>query len=231
VPVAVVTAAGRGLGEAIARRLHDDGYDLVLNSNSGGAEQLAAELGGVAVTGSVTEPAVLEQLVGTAMERHERIDVLVNNTGHAPKGPLLELSDEDWLAGVELLLLNVVRTARLVVPAMREQGGGSIVNISTFSAFEPSPDFPVSSVVRAGLGSFTTLFAHEHAADGIRMNTVQPGFVDSYPESEDALAAIPAGRYARTAEIADVVAFLAGPDSSYVTGQNVRVDGGLTRSV
>lgn len=230
-PVAVVTAAGRGMGEAIARRLHADGYDLVLNSSGGGAEALASELGGLAVTGSVTDPVVLEHVVGAALGRHGRVDVLVNNTGHAPKGPLLELTDDDWIAGVELLLLNVVRTARLVVPAMREQGGGSIVNISTFSAFEPSADFPVSSVVRAGLGSFTTLFAHEHAADGIRMNTVQPGFVDSYPESEEALAAIPAGRYARTAEIADVVAFLAGPGSSYVTGQNLRVDGGLTRSV
>lgn len=230
-PVAVVTAAGRGMGEAIARRLHADGHDLVLNSNSGGAEELAEELGAVAVTGSVTDPSVLEQVVDTAVDRFGGVDVLVNNTGHAPKGPLLEIPDEDWQAGLELLLLNVVRTARLVVPIMRERGGGSIVNISTFSAFEPSAAFPVSSVIRAGLGSFTTLFANEHAADGIRMNSVLPGFVDSYPESEDNLAMIPTGRYARTSEIADVVAFLAGPDSTYVTGQNLRVDGGLTHSV
>lgn len=230
-PVAVVTAAGRGMGEAIARRLHADGHDLVLNSNSGGAAELAEELGAVAVTGSVTDPAVLEEVVDTATDRFGGVDVLVNNTGHAPSGPLLEIPDEDWQAGLELLLLNVVRTARLVVPIMRERGGGSIVNISTFSAFEPSADFPVSSVIRAGLGSFTTLFAHEHAADGIRMNCVLPGFVDSYPESEDNRAAIPAGRYARTSEIAGVVAFLAGPDSTYVTGQNLRVDGGLTHSV
>lgn len=230
-PTAIVTAAGRGLGEAIARRLAASGHDLVLNSNGGGAEALAAELGGTAVTGSVTDPEVLARLVETARERHGRVDVLVNNTGHAAKGPLLELSDEDWHAGLDLLLLNVVRTARLVVPMMREQGGGSIVNISTFSAFEPSPAFPVSSVIRAGLGAFTTMFAREHAADGVRMNTVQPGFVDSYPESSDTLAEIPAGRYARTAEIADVVAFLAEPTSSYVTGQNIRADGGLTRSV
>ena len=230
-PVAIVTAAGKGMGEAIARRLDADGYDLVLNSNSGGAEELAEELGHTAVTGSVTDRAVLEQLVETAVERHGRVDALVNNTGHAPKGPLLEISDEEWHLGLDLLLLNVVRTARLVVPVMRRGGGGSIVNISTFSAFEPSASFPVSSVVRAGLGSFTTLFAREHAADGIRMNTVQPGFVDSYPESEEIVASIPAGRYARTSEIADVVAFLVGDASGYVTGQNVRVDGGLTRSV
>ena len=230
-PVAVVTAAGRGMGEAIARRLHAEGHDLVLNSNSGGAEELAEELGAVAVTGSVTDTTVLEEVVDTATERFGGVDVLVNNTGHAPKGPLLEIPDEDWHTGLDLLLLNVVRTARLVVPSMRERGGGSIVNISTFSAFEPSADFPVSSVIRAGLGSFTTLFAREHAADGIRMNSVLPGFVDSYPESEDNLAEIPSGRYARTSEIADVVAFLSGPDSTYVTGQNLRVDGGLTHSV
>lgn len=230
-PVAVITAAGRGMGEAIARRLHAEGHDLVLNSNSGGAEELAEELGAVAVTGSVTDTAVLDQIVATATERFGGVDVLVNNTGHAPKGPLLEIPDEDWHTGLDLLLLNVVRMARLVVPSMRERGGGSIVNISTFSAFEPSPAFPVSSVIRAGLGSFTTLFAREHASDAIRMNSVLPGFVDSYPESEDNLAAIPSGRYAQTTEIADVVAFLAGPDSSYVTGQNLRVDGGLTHSV
>ncbi len=230
-PVAVVTAAGRGMGEAIARRLHADGHDLVLNSNSGGAEELAQELGAVAVTGSVTDTSVLEEVVSTAVDRFGGVDVLVNNTGHAPSGPLLEIPDEDWQAGLELLLLNVVRTARLVVPIMRERDGGSIVNISTFSAFEPSAAFPVSSVIRAGLGSFTTLFANEHAADGIRMNSVLPGFVDSYPESDDNLAMIPTGRYARTSEIADVVAFLAGPGSSYVTGQNLRVDGGLTHSV
>ena len=230
-PVAVVTAAGRGMGEAIARRLDADGYDLVLNSNGGGAEELAEELGGVAVTGSVTDPAVLERLVSTATERHGRVDVLVNNTGHPPKGPLLEIPDEDWHAGLDLVLLNVVRTARLVVPVMRELGGGSIVNISTFSAFEPSASFPVSSVLRAGLGSFTTLFAREHAAEGIRMNTVQPGFIDSHPETDEIVATIPAGRFGRTGEIADVVAFLAGPDSTYVTGQNIAVDGGLTRSV
>ncbi len=203
----------------------------MLHSNSGGAEELAEELGAVAVTGSVTDTAVLEEIVSTATERFGGVDVLVNNTGHAPKGPLLEIPDEDWHTGLDLLLLNVVRMARLVVPSMQERGGGSIVNISTFSAFEPSPAFPVSSVIRAGLGSFTTLFAHEHAGDGIRMNSVLPGFVDSYPESEDNLAMIPTGRYAKTTEIADVVAFLAGPDSTYVTGQNLRVDGGLTHSV
>ena len=198
-PVAVVTAAGRGIGEAIARRLRADGHELVLNSNGGGAEALAAELGGHAVSGSVTDPEVLELLVDAAVDRHGRIDVLVNNTGHPPKGPLLAIPDEDWHTGLDLVLLNVVRTARLVVPVMRE-------------------DYVAGGVA-------------EPDAMDIDVNTLQPGFVDSHPESDQVVASIPAGRYGRTGEIADVVAFLASDASSYLTGQNIRVDGGLTRSV
>jgi NAD(P)-dependent dehydrogenase (short-subunit alcohol dehydrogenase family) len=229
--VAIVTAAGRGIGAAVARHLADVGYDLVLLSAGGSAEELAHELGCDAVTGSVADPVVLERLAATTLERHGRIDAVVNNTGHPPKGELLGIDDADWHAGLDLVLLNVVRMARLVTPILEQQGGGSIVNISTFSAFEPSPDFPVSSVLRAGLGSFTKLYAREHAHLGIRMNNVLPGFVDSYPASAEQLEAIPAGRYATTEEIARVVGFLVSEDASYVTGQNLRVDGGLTRSV
>ena len=172
--VAIVTAAGRGMGAAIARELAADGYALALLSSSGAAEKLAEELGGIGLTGSVTEPAVLERLVETTMERHGRIDAVVNNTGHVPKGDLLDHDDAAWHASLDMTLLNVVRMARLVTPVMRAQGGGAIVNVSTFSAFEPSLDYPVSSTLRAGLGSFTKLYADRYAADNIRMNSILP---------------------------------------------------------
>ena len=229
--VAIVTASGRGMGEAIARRLAADGYGLALMSPSGSSEALAAELDGFAVTGSVTEPADLAALVAGTMERYGRVDAVVNHTGHPPKGPLLEIVDEDWHSGLDLVMLNVIRMARLVTPIMLDQGGGAIVNISTFAIFEPSPVFPVSASLRAALAAFTKLYSDEYAAAGIRMNNLLPGFIDSLPETEDRRAAIPMGRYGSVDEIAATAAFLLSADAGYITGQNLRVDGGLTRSV
>ncbi|MDH4074190.1 MAG: SDR family oxidoreductase, partial [Gammaproteobacteria bacterium] len=170
-------------------------------------------------------------LVGLAMDNWGRIDVLVNSAGHGPKGPILDISDEDWSLGMETYLLNVVRPARLVTPVMRKQQSGAIINISTYAAFEPEASFPTSGVFRAGLAAFTKLFADQYAADNIRMNNVLPGFIDSLPEKDEFRARIPMKRYGKTREIAEVVAFLASDGAAYITGQNLRVDGGITRSV
>jgi NAD(P)-dependent dehydrogenase (short-subunit alcohol dehydrogenase family) len=229
--VAIVTAAGRGMGEAIARALAGEGYRLALMSSGGGAEALASELGALGVSGSVTDPSDLATLIERAMDRYGRVDALVNNTGHPAKGDLLTVSDEDWHAGLDLLLLNVVRSVRLVTPIMEQQGGGSVVNISTFGAVEPALAFPVSSTIRAGLSAFTKLYADRYAPSGIRMNNVLPGFIDSYPETAENLAAIPADRYGRVEEVAATVAFLLSDAAGYITGQNIRVDGGITRSL
>ncbi len=228
---AIITAAGRGMGAAVARDLAVAGWQVALLSNSGGAISLAAELDGLGLTGSVTRPADLAALVEQTLARFGRIDAVVNNTGHAPKGPLLDISDEAWHTGLDLLLLNVVRMARLVTPHMQKQGGGAFVNISTFAAYEPDPAFPVSCSLRAALGSFAKLYADRYAADGIRMNNLLPGFIDSYPESEANRGRIPMGRYGTVAEIAAAVRFLVSDEAGYITGQNLRIDGGLTRSV
>ena len=229
--VAVITAGGTGMGAEAARRLARDGYRIAILSSSGKGEALAIELGGVGVTGSNQSPNDLKQLFDTALARWGRVDVLVNSAGHGPRAPLLDLTDEDWHRGLEIYFLNVVRPTRLVVPVMQKQRCGSIINISTFAAFEPDPAFPTSGVFRSGLAAFTKLFADRYAADNIRMNNVLPGFIDNFPEKDEVRARIPMGRYGSTKEIADTIAFLASDGAGYITGQNLRVDGGITRSV
>ncbi len=230
-PVTLITAAGRGMGAAIARELTSVGHRLALLSPSGAPETLATVPDAIAIRGSVTEPADLQKLVDLALQRYGRIDAVVNNTGHPPKGKLLDIADNDWHAGLDIVLLNVIRTARLVTPHMLAQGGGAIVNISTYAAFEPEAAFPVSASLRAALAGFTKMYADQYAAHRIRMNNVLPGFIDSYPESEDNLRRIPMKRYGTVNEIGKTVRFLLSDDAGYITGQNIRVDGGITRSV
>jgi NAD(P)-dependent dehydrogenase (short-subunit alcohol dehydrogenase family) len=229
--VAIVTAAGRGMGAAVARELARRGYRLALMSPSGAAAKLAQELGAIGLTGSVAAPGDLAALVDRVMAAHGRIDAVVNNTGHAPKGDILSAGDGDWHAGLDLIFLNVVRMARLVTPIFLKQKAGAVVNITTYAAVEPDQAFPISASLRAGLSAWTKLYADAYARQGIRMNNVLPGFIDSYPVSAERVAQIPTGRYGTTAEIARTVAFLLSDDAGYITGQNIRVDGGLTRSV
>lgn len=229
--VAMVTAGGSGMGAGAARRLADDGYHVAILSSSGKGEALAQELGGIGVTGSNQSNTDLKQLVDKTMDQWGQVDVLVNSAGHGPRGPVLELSDEDWHQGMEVYFLSAVRPARLVTPIMQKQGSGVIINISTFAAFEPDPVFPTSGVFRAGLAAYTKLFADQYAAENIRMNNVLPGFIDSLPEKAEFKDRIPMERYGKTREIADTIAFLASEGAGYITGQNIRVDGGITRSV
>ena len=229
--VAVVTAAGSGMGAACARELAQRGYGVALMSPSGRAVDLAEQLGGFGLTGSVTDGGDLASLVGEAIDRYGRIDGVVNSTGHPPSGDILDLTDDEWHEALELVVLNVVRIARLVTPAMMRQGGGAVVNISTYSAFEPSPAFPLSSSLRAALASFTKLYSDRYAAEGIRMNNVLPGYMENFEIDEQTLHSIPMQRQGSLAEIARTAAFLLSDDAGYITGQNIRVDGGITRSI
>ncbi len=229
--VALVTAGGSGMGAASVRRLAQDGFRVAVLSSSGKGEALAAELGGFGVTGSNQSNEDLGRLVEGAMSRWGRIDVLVNSAGHGPRAPLLEITDEDWHKGMDVYFLNVVRAVRLVTPVMQEQKGGAIINISTAWAFEPVSLFPTSAVFRAGLASYTKIFADTYGADNIRMNNVLPGWIDSLPATEERRMGVPMQRYGTSEEIAATVAFLASEGAGYITGQNLRVDGGVTRAV
>ena len=229
--VAVITAGGSGMGAMAARRLAEEGFEVAILSSSGKGEVLAKELGGIGVTGSNQSNDDLKFLVDQAFDKWGRIDALVNSAGHGPRAPLLDLSDDDWHRGMEVYFLNVARPTRLVTPIMQHQKSGAIVNISTFAVFEPDPVFPTSGVFRAGLAVYTKLFADRYAADNIRMNNVLPGFIDSLPEKPEFLERIPMGRYGKAEEVAELIAFLASDRAAYITGQNIRIDGGITRSV
>lgn len=229
--VAVVTAGGSGMGAAAARKLATDGYKVAILSSSGKGEALGKELGGVGVTGSNQSNEDLRRLVDLAVSTWGRIDVLVNSAGHGPRAQILEISDEDWHKGLDTYLMNVIRPTRLVTPLMQRQKAGAIINISTAWTFEPSPMFPTSAVFRAGLASFTKIFVETYSGDNIRMNNVLPGWIDSLPPTEERRDSVPLKRYGTSEEIAATIAFLASDGASYITGQNIRVDGGVTRSV
>ncbi|NTF32063.1 SDR family oxidoreductase [Rhizobium skierniewicense] len=229
--VAVITAGGSGMGAAVAKRMADDGYKVAILSSSGKGEALAVELGGIGVTGSNQSVDDLQRLIDLTPEMFGRIDVLVNSAGHGPRAPILDITDEQWHAGLDVYLMNVIRPTRLVAPTMVQQKSGAIINISTAWAFEPSDMFPTSAVFRAGLAAFTKIFSDTYAADNVRMNNVLPGWIDSLPAHDERRDMVPMQRYGKSEEIAATVAFLASDGAGYITGQNLRVDGGLTRSV
>lgn len=228
--VAIVTAGGSGMGAAAARKLAVDGYRVAILSSSGKGEALAAELGGFGVTGSNQSNDDLKRLVDGTMSRWGRIDALVNSAGHGPRGPLLEITDAQWQAGLDTYLMNVIRATRLAAPIMVAQKAGAIVNISTAWVDEPSMMFPTSAVARAGLAAYTKLFADSYAGDKVRMNNVLPGWIDSLPATDERRDSVPMKRYGTAEEVAATIAFLLSDGAAYITGQSLRVDGGLMRS-
>ena len=229
--VAIITAGGSGMGAEAARRLAADGFKVAILSSSGKGEALAKQLGGIGVTGSNQSNDDLKRLVDATVETWGRVDVLVNSAGHGPRAPLLEITDEQWHAGMDVYLMNVIRSVRLVAPIMQAQKSGAIINISTAWVFEPSAMFPTSAVFRAGLAAYTKLFADSYAADNIRINNVLPGWIDSLPATEERRDSVPMKRYGTSQEIAATISFLASEGAGYITGQSLKVDGGMTRSV
>ena len=225
----LVIGGGRGMGAATAREMHKRGYRLSLMSPSESCEQLAKDLKAVALRGKAENKENLKSIVSFTMEKYGRIDSVLVHVGGPPKGDLLEIDDGDWDKANQMIIKPVISIAKLVTPIMLEQGGGSIVNITTFSAFEPSLTFPTSSVYRAGVSSFTKLFSERYGAKNIRMNCLLPGFTDSLNLPDEFAQLSSLKRLARADEQAKVAAFLLSDDSSYITGQSIRSDGGVTR--
>lgn len=226
----IITAASRGIGAGCAKALARKGYRLVLMARSPEVLSLADELEGTAVQGSVSNADDLKKVVDTALRAFGRVDAVVNNTGHAAKGPLLDLTDQEWFDGFELLYLNVVRMTRIVTPLMLQQGCGAFVNISSFAAREPAAEFPVSAPIRRALSAYCKIYSELHAEKNIRMNNILPGWIDSDGSgkiSED----IPMRRFGLPEEIGKVAAFLVSKEAAYLTGQDIAVDGGLLSSI
>ena len=229
--VAIVTAGGSGMGAAAAKRFARDGYKVAILSSSGKGEALAKELSGIGVTGSNQSNDDLKRLVDQTMAAWGRIDVLVNSAGHGPRDDILKITDAQWHAGLDTYLMNVIRPTRLVAPIMEQQRAGAIINISTAWAFEPSAMFPTSAVFRSGLAAFAKIFAEQYAPHNVRMNNVLPGWIDSLPATEERRDSVPMKRYGTSEEVAAAIAFLVSEGAAYITGQNIRIDGGITRSV
>jgi len=227
--VCVIVGGGKGMGAAVAREMNKRRYRLALMSPSENCEKLANELDGIAVRGKAENAADTQALFDATMEKYGRIDSLLIHVGGPPKGDLLDIADEDWIKANEMVLLPVIRMSKLVTPIMKDQGGGSIVNITTFSAFEPSLTFPTSSVYRVGVSSFTKLYSDRYGSNNIRMNCLLPGFTDSLDLPQKFADMSTFKRLASAEEQAKAAAFLLSDDSTYITGQSIRSDGGVTR--
>lgn len=195
---------------------------------------LAKELGGIAIQGSMTHPDDLQRLVETTLHTYNRLDAVVNSFGDPPRPDLLTISDDLWLETFELLFLSVVRLARLVTDPLKRSGGGAIVNISACDSQEPSLGTPFSGTLRAAMEGFTKLYARQHRADKIRMVSVAPFFVaDSLDELEgwNVPPDLMWGRPATYAEFARVVAFLVSDDARFISGTTLKVDEAFSATV
>jgi len=250
--VALVCGASRGLGRACAQRLAQEGVSLAICARRADPlEQAAREIRAaynvdvLPVVADLSRPQDVEQTARTTLERFDRIDILITNSGGPPVGTALDFADVHWEQAFQGLLMSVVRLCRNIAPAMREQGGGAILCNTSFTAREPDPGMGLSNVFRAGVVALAKTLSRELAADGIRVNCVCPGPFDtermqelidqaakhSGAKREDIARRwtdrVPLGRLLDPQELAAMVAFLCSPQATGITGTAIPVDGGL----
>jgi 3-oxoacyl-[acyl-carrier protein] reductase len=237
---AIVCGASQGMGLAIAEAFAAEGMNVAMFARRRTVLEAEAErLGALAVQGDVTNPSDCERLVTRAVDAFGGIDVLVNNSGGPPRGPAVDVDDESLEATVALLLLSAVRLTNLCLPHLRRSPAGRVINIESSTVRQPADNLALSNAVRPGVVGWAKTLSREVGPDGITINTIAPGRIDTeglaevYPDgpTEDDLKAIPLRRLGRPDEIASVVCFLASDSASYVTGTTIAVDGGLTRGL
>ncbi len=237
---AIVCGASSGMGLAVAEALATEGANVAMFARRRDVlEREAERIGALAVRGDVTVPADLERLVERTVAAFGGVDVLLLNSGGPPRTDAVDVTEETLDEAVRLLFTSSVHLVRLCLPYLLRSGGGRIVAITSSSVREPIDHLALSNAVRPGLVGWLKTLSRELGPDGITVNAIAPGRIDTerlrevYPEgpSESDLAAIPLRRLGSPAEIADVVCFLASERGAYVTGATIPVDGGLTRGL